>query len=139
VRVFQPGREKFLKRLLFQVTVIFAKHPGAKRRDEMTVTFLSYNLNNPSWGNHYARFSQTPRFSLPLLERQTRLARAIPLINPSGPDNGASRVLRGGGWQSSLSGIRTTNRYFSSQTFEYNIGRAKEGNEIGFRCARDAE
>ena len=62
--------------------------------------------------------------------------------NPLGPENGASRVLRGGSWRSSLDGIRTSNRFFSSEKFEYFVagfGRTNIGLEIGFRCAMDAE
>ena len=49
--------------------------------------------------------------------------------DPSGPDSGDQRVLRGGSWSSYADGVRTTNRG----------GRSPESSDvtIGFRCAAD--
>jgi len=51
-----------------------------------------------------------------------------PLLNPLGPDTGASRVVRGGAWNSDLRNIRTAHRY--------NYGPTGRENFIGFRCGR---
>ena len=50
-----------------------------------------------------------------------------PLSNPLGPDSGQYRVLRGGSFDSSTSGVRTTNRYRYEPTYTLL--------SIGFRCA----
>ena len=50
-----------------------------------------------------------------------------PLSNPLGPDSGQYRVLRGGSFDSSTSGVRTTNRYRYEPIYTLL--------SIGFRCA----
>jgi formylglycine-generating enzyme required for sulfatase activity len=50
-----------------------------------------------------------------------------PSTNPQGPASGLGRVLRGGMWGSSESGIRTSSRSWTGPT--------RSGNGIGFRCA----
>jgi formylglycine-generating enzyme required for sulfatase activity len=50
------------------------------------------------------------------------------LVDPRGPQLGTAHVLRGGGWQSARSGLRTTARSWAS-AFE-------RGTNVGFRCAR---
>jgi len=53
-----------------------------------------------------------------------------PVINPIGPDDGAYRVLRGGGWISHGRGVRSAYRSFN--------GPDDRGNGIGFRLATNA-
>ena len=53
-----------------------------------------------------------------------------PNKDPHGPFEGSSRVLRGGGWRSKDSGLRTTDR----NRF---IPTSKNFSDIGFRLARD--
>jgi formylglycine-generating enzyme required for sulfatase activity len=50
--------------------------------------------------------------------------------NPSGPDQGEYRVLRGGTWDSNANNLRTSSR------LKYRPAYFTEG--IGFRCAKDA-
>ena len=53
--------------------------------------------------------------------------------NPTGPSSGTSRVLRGGSWKlKDVDNIRCANRYAHEEGLEYT------GNDIGFRCVRDA-
>jgi formylglycine-generating enzyme required for sulfatase activity len=54
-----------------------------------------------------------------------------PTDNPTGPDTGKSKVLRGGSWNDSPNRLRCTSRreYYPKG----------QDNETGFRCARDAE
>ena len=52
-----------------------------------------------------------------------------PQRNPSGPDSGTSRVLRGGSWESNSINLRAAGRYgLLKPELRYNL--------IGFRCAR---
>ena len=53
-----------------------------------------------------------------------------PESNPPGPDSGQYRVLRGGGWGSDDSRVRSTLRYDKGNPSVAN-------NTFGFRCARD--
>ena len=53
-----------------------------------------------------------------------------PFMNPSGPDVGEERVLRGGAWNSFTANIRTASRDKFNPTSVFN--------NIGFRCARPA-
>jgi len=48
--------------------------------------------------------------------------------NPSGPEDGYARVLRGGSWNNRDSNVRSTARYRDDPTFTIN--------SVGFRCAR---
>jgi sulfatase modifying factor 1 len=48
--------------------------------------------------------------------------------NPTGPESGTYRVLRGGSWLSNLDDVRTYVRAFLSPTASYNY--------VGFRCAK---
>jgi len=50
-----------------------------------------------------------------------------PLDNPTGPESGAYRVIRGGSWNDEPSYLRTTSRYW------YNPENARVS--VGFRCA----
>ena len=51
-----------------------------------------------------------------------------PITDPTGPEMGISRVPRGGSWESSPRGVRTSNR---------NMAEPPDRNyNIGFRCAR---
>lgn len=50
------------------------------------------------------------------------------LVDPRGPLVGTAHVLRGGGWQSPRSGLRTTARSWASAI--------ERGANVGFRCAR---
>lgn len=52
-----------------------------------------------------------------------------PYSNPPGPSSGDFKVIRGGGWSSIDSDIRTAYRIFSSSVYA-------EGYKIGFRCVR---
>jgi formylglycine-generating enzyme required for sulfatase activity len=52
---------------------------------------------------------------------------ASPESNPTGPDSGTQKVLRGGSWLYSAEGLRGSYRYAKAPTF-FNY-------EIGFRCA----
>jgi formylglycine-generating enzyme required for sulfatase activity len=51
--------------------------------------------------------------------------------DPTGPDSGAGRVLRGGGWGFIPQYYRSATRFWSSPDCRYNI--------IGFRVAVDSE
>lgn len=53
-----------------------------------------------------------------------------PSSNPLGPDSGKNRVLRGGTWGSTVSGLRTSIRIWYPPDFQ--------GVDFGFRCAIDA-
>jgi len=53
-----------------------------------------------------------------------------PASNPLGPDSGRYRVLRGGGWGSDDSRVRSALRYDKGNPSVAN-------NTFGFRCARD--
>ncbi len=53
-----------------------------------------------------------------------------PERNPTGPDSGRTRVLRGGSWLYEPFGLRTASRFSFTPGFR--------GNLIGFRCARGA-
>ncbi|TYT75405.1 SUMF1/EgtB/PvdO family nonheme iron enzyme [Desulfobotulus mexicanus] len=47
----------------------------------------------------------------------------IPIQNPSGPDSGERRILRGGGWDTDMDSIRVANRYSMPPSAAYaNIG-----------------
>lgn len=53
-----------------------------------------------------------------------------PQVNPTGPENGSFRVLKGGSWYRGAADLRTSSRYYSSPA----------GNLLdsyGFRCAAD--
>jgi formylglycine-generating enzyme required for sulfatase activity len=52
-----------------------------------------------------------------------------PMMDPQGPDMGALRVIRGGGWNTGQSGFRVSARDANTPTF-FN-------DETGFRCALD--
>jgi len=52
-----------------------------------------------------------------------------PEENPSGPDTGSKRVIRGGSWHSGFDGLRTVAR--ASLKFD------DSNNSVGFRCAQD--
>ncbi|HIB55240.1 MAG TPA: hypothetical protein EYO39_10705 [Nitrospirales bacterium] len=54
---------------------------------------------------------------------------AAPIQNPSGPENGNHRVVRGGSWAETAVNVRTAKRFAARQ------GRADS--IIGFRCAKD--
>jgi formylglycine-generating enzyme required for sulfatase activity len=55
-----------------------------------------------------------------------------PTNNPKGPESGRARVLRGGSWNSALTGAcRSAHRYRLNP-----LGWGSFGNEVGFRCAR---
>ena len=56
--------------------------------------------------------------------------RSSPLNNPTGPESGRERVVRGGSWSFSDYSLRAANRYW------YNPSNALDG--VGFRCARSA-
>lgn len=51
--------------------------------------------------------------------------------NPTGPDEGTRRVLRGGSWYYPLNDIRTANRFSASDNTVLN--------DVGFRCVLPAE
>jgi formylglycine-generating enzyme required for sulfatase activity len=51
-----------------------------------------------------------------------------PVNNPTGPESGSARVVRGGAWQFSDFSVRATRRYW------FNPSNALEN--VGFRCAR---
>jgi serine/threonine-protein kinase len=53
-----------------------------------------------------------------------------PDANPVGPDSGTQRVLRGGSYTYTATGIRAAYRYQKEPTFK--------SSEVGFRCASDA-
>lgn len=50
-------------------------------------------------------------------------------VNPKGPDNGMSRILRGGSWPIYGTG------YFRA-SFRYDDSPANRDNDVGFRCAQ---
>jgi len=52
-----------------------------------------------------------------------------PMINPTGPSTGDSRVFRGGSWRSIDSNVRAPNRFYSPPTFHMYY--------LGFRLAMD--
>jgi formylglycine-generating enzyme required for sulfatase activity len=54
---------------------------------------------------------------------------ASPGSNPTGPDSGQSRVLRGGSWTRQEFDIRVSNRNKFAPTYN--------NFDIGFRCASD--
>ena len=59
-----------------------------------------------------------------------------PVLNPGGADIGDHRVIRGGGWDGDIFGLRATGRmYYDPETryFAYPTGRYFD---IGFRCVR---
>jgi formylglycine-generating enzyme required for sulfatase activity len=47
--------------------------------------------------------------------------------NPTGPTDGDSKVLRGGGWYNNWSGVRAADRYGSFPDYRFS--------HFGFRCA----
>ena len=51
------------------------------------------------------------------------------LQNPKGPDNGTSKVIRGGGWMDPAERITATKRMY--------VNPDERMEDIGFRCARD--
>jgi formylglycine-generating enzyme len=51
--------------------------------------------------------------------------------NPKGPDSGSGKVIRGGGWMDGAARITTTKRMYLSPN--------QRMEDIGFRCARDAQ
>jgi formylglycine-generating enzyme required for sulfatase activity len=51
--------------------------------------------------------------------------------NPKGPDSGAGKVMRGGGWYDPPVRITATQRMYASP--------ANRSDNVGFRCAHDAE
>ena len=53
---------------------------------------------------------------------------SAPSNNPTGPSSGQLRVLRGGGWNSSMQNVRVTNRDISGPEYYNYI--------LGFRCAK---
>ena len=55
--------------------------------------------------------------------------KSSPDRNPKGPASGRYRVLRGGGWNSNASALRTSYRVYFYPAFQFTYG--------GFRCARD--
>jgi formylglycine-generating enzyme required for sulfatase activity len=50
-----------------------------------------------------------------------------PMLNPTGPSNGYSRVVRGGYWGDTYLALRSTRRE--------GVGADKHNNGVGFRCA----
>jgi len=54
-----------------------------------------------------------------------------PFLNPTGPDSGTSRLVRGGAWDLRAIFVRSAVRVPGNPT--------SSGDLIGFRCARDAE
>ena len=48
--------------------------------------------------------------------------------NPSGPDSGQAKVLRGGSWSNAIDDIRTSERRRYPPNYN--------DNTVGFRCAR---
>ena len=54
-----------------------------------------------------------------------------PVNNPTGPDKGSNRVLRGGGWLSTAAGCRVANRNF--------LDPGSRSNNYGFRVARSPQ
>jgi len=54
-----------------------------------------------------------------------------PSDNPTGPSNGNSKVLRGGGWVSGWYNLRAATRYNNIATYTYSL--------VGFRCAASPE
>jgi formylglycine-generating enzyme required for sulfatase activity len=50
--------------------------------------------------------------------------------NPKGPDSGAGKVMRGGGWYDPPVRITATKRMYASP--------ANRSDNVGFRCAHDA-
>ena len=57
-----------------------------------------------------------------------------PQINPTGPENGNCKIIRGGAWASPQSGVRTTYRMISSE-----ISPNIKHPNIGFRCVMPVE
>jgi eukaryotic-like serine/threonine-protein kinase len=55
-----------------------------------------------------------------------------PYRNPTGPESGSNRVMRGGSWSSHAWGIRLSIRYTPC------TGPSQRSHFIGFRCVRDA-
>jgi formylglycine-generating enzyme required for sulfatase activity len=53
-----------------------------------------------------------------------------PEVNPTGPESGLGRVLRGGGWNTDFFDVRSTARY--------SLGPKSTLWEIGFRCSRSS-
>ncbi len=51
--------------------------------------------------------------------------------NPTGPEDGTYRVIRGGGWDSTIRNLRTTKRFHRYPNDWFG--------DVGFRCAMDAE
>ena len=49
--------------------------------------------------------------------------------NPTGPNNGPYRVIRGGGWYYYARSLRCSNRYYDMPS--------KRGNDVGFRLSQD--
>jgi formylglycine-generating enzyme required for sulfatase activity len=56
--------------------------------------------------------------------------RGSPQDNPQGPDTGKEKVLRGGSWKDGYAEIRSVNREAKNPAYS--------SNDIGFRCAKDA-
>jgi formylglycine-generating enzyme required for sulfatase activity len=55
---------------------------------------------------------------------------STPANNPTGPESGETRVLRGGSWFGNSYYLRTANRFY--------LVPSSSDDDIGFRCARDA-
>jgi formylglycine-generating enzyme required for sulfatase activity len=53
-----------------------------------------------------------------------------PYNNPPGPDTGTTKVLRGGGWDSTAHNLRVADRHYLNPSYS--------SSPIGFRCAKDA-
>ena len=56
--------------------------------------------------------------------------RSSPRENPQGPDTGSEKVLRGGSWKADYADMRSVNRAAENPRYS--------SNDIGFRCAKDA-
>ena len=61
---------------------------------------------------------------------ETYYASILATNNPSGPDSGEYRVLRGGSWESGDSAVRSSDRNWRAPDVT--------DNTIGFRCALNA-
>ena len=65
-------------------------------------------------------------------EWYTRVAyQQVDYNNPTGPEEGTRRVLRGGSWYYQINDIRAANRFSASVNSTLN--------DVGFRCAQTAE
>ncbi len=54
---------------------------------------------------------------------------AAPIQNPTGPENGKHRVVRGGSWAETAVNVRTTKRF--------SVRQGRTDSIIGFRCVKD--